>query len=119
MTQRDRDRLVVLKKAQKYLIAQKQAAQELGLSDLQVRLSRSARTQLQSQAERRPPLESDVDPQPGSLSRLRAHARQRVPGQKTQAQDRVRNAAPAHDRGRVVASTHTGRWAKSTIWIPA
>ena len=37
MTQRDRDRLVVLKKAQKYLITQKRAAEELGLSDRQVR----------------------------------------------------------------------------------
>ena len=37
MSQRDRDRLVVLKKAQKYLITQKQAAEELGISDRQVR----------------------------------------------------------------------------------
>src|SRR5579871_1714919 len=37
MTQRDRDRLVVLKKAQKYLITQKQAAEELRLSDRQIR----------------------------------------------------------------------------------
>ena len=37
MTQRDRDRLVVLRKAQKYLITQKQAAGELGISERQVR----------------------------------------------------------------------------------
>jgi hypothetical protein len=37
MTQRDRDRLVVLKKALKKLIKQSQAAQELGLSARQVR----------------------------------------------------------------------------------
>jgi hypothetical protein len=37
MTQRDRDRLVVLKKAQKKLIQQKQAAQELGITPRQVR----------------------------------------------------------------------------------
>jgi transposase len=37
MTQRDRDRLVVLKKALKKLIKQKQAAQELGLTARQVR----------------------------------------------------------------------------------
>ena len=37
MTQRDRDRLVVLKKALKKLIRQSQAAQELGLSARQVR----------------------------------------------------------------------------------
>jgi transposase len=37
MTQRDRDRLVVLKKAQKKLITQKQAAAELQLSERQVR----------------------------------------------------------------------------------
>ena len=36
MTQRDRDRLVVLKKAQKKLIKQSQAAQELGISQRQV-----------------------------------------------------------------------------------
>jgi hypothetical protein len=37
MTQRDRDRLVVLKKAHKKLITQRQAAEELCLSDRQVR----------------------------------------------------------------------------------
>ena len=37
MTQRDRDRLVVLKKAQKKLITQKQAASELRLTERQVR----------------------------------------------------------------------------------
>ena len=37
MSQRDRDRLVVLKKAQKKLITQKQAATELGLGERQVR----------------------------------------------------------------------------------
>ena len=37
MTQRDRDRLVVLKKAQKKLITQKQAAAELDISERQVR----------------------------------------------------------------------------------
>src|SRR5687767_5996332 len=37
MTQRDRDRLVVLKKAQKKLITQKQAAEELELTERQVR----------------------------------------------------------------------------------
>ena len=37
MTQRDRDRLVVLKKAQKKLITQRQAAGELGVSERQVR----------------------------------------------------------------------------------
>jgi transposase len=37
MTQRDRDRLVVLKKAQKRLITQRQAAEELKLSERQVR----------------------------------------------------------------------------------
>ena len=37
MTQRDRDRLVVLKKAQKKLITQRQAAGELQLSERQVR----------------------------------------------------------------------------------
>jgi len=37
MSQRDRDRLVVLKKAQKKLITQKQAAAELGLGERQVR----------------------------------------------------------------------------------
>jgi hypothetical protein len=37
MTQRDRDRLVVLNKALKKLITQRQAAEELGLSDRQVR----------------------------------------------------------------------------------
>jgi hypothetical protein len=38
MTQRDRDRLVVLKKAQKKLITQSQAAKELELSERHVRL---------------------------------------------------------------------------------
>ncbi len=37
MTQRDRDRLVVLKKAQKKLITQRQAAVELQRSERQVR----------------------------------------------------------------------------------
>ncbi len=37
MTQRERDRLVALKKADKKLITQKQAAQQLGLSERQVR----------------------------------------------------------------------------------
>jgi transposase len=37
MTQRDRDRLVVLKKAQKKLITQSQAARELGVSERHVR----------------------------------------------------------------------------------
>ena len=37
MTQRDRDRLVVLKKAQKKLITQQQAAAELGMTARQVR----------------------------------------------------------------------------------
>ena len=37
MTQRERDRLVALKKADKKLITQKQAAQQLGLSERQLR----------------------------------------------------------------------------------
>ena len=37
MTQRDRDRLVVLKKAHKKLIAQRLAAEELGITERQVR----------------------------------------------------------------------------------
>jgi hypothetical protein len=37
MTQQDRDRLVVLKKAQKKLITQKQAAAELDLCERQIR----------------------------------------------------------------------------------
>jgi hypothetical protein len=37
MTQRERDRLVVLKKAIKKLIKQSQAAQEIGLTARQVR----------------------------------------------------------------------------------
>ena len=37
MTQRDRDRLVVLKKAQKGLIRQREAAQELGVTERHVR----------------------------------------------------------------------------------
>jgi Homeodomain-like domain len=37
MTQRDRDRLVVLKKAQKYLITRRQAAEELGITERHVR----------------------------------------------------------------------------------
>jgi len=37
MTQRDRDRLVVLKKAEKKLITQQQAAEELSLSERQIR----------------------------------------------------------------------------------
>lgn len=37
MTQRERDRLMVLKKAQKKLITQRQAAEELKLSERQVR----------------------------------------------------------------------------------
>ena len=37
MTQRQRDRLVVLKKAQKRLISQKQAAEEAEVSDRQIR----------------------------------------------------------------------------------
>ena len=37
MTQRDRDRLVVLKKAQKKLITQRQAGEELDLTERQVR----------------------------------------------------------------------------------
>ena len=37
MTQRDRDRLVVLKKAHKRLITQRQAAEELGITQRQMR----------------------------------------------------------------------------------
>lgn len=37
MTQKDRDRLVVLKKAQKKLITQRQAAEELGVTERHVR----------------------------------------------------------------------------------
>ena len=37
MTQRDRDRLVILKKAQKKLITQREAAAELGITERQVR----------------------------------------------------------------------------------
>ncbi len=37
MTQRERDRLVALKKADKKLITQKQAAQQIGLSQRQCR----------------------------------------------------------------------------------
>jgi biotin operon repressor len=37
MTQRERDRLVALKKTDKKLITQKQAAQQLGLSERQIR----------------------------------------------------------------------------------
>jgi len=37
MTQTDRDRLVALKKAKKKLITQKQAAEEIGVTERQVR----------------------------------------------------------------------------------
>ena len=37
MTQRDRDRLVVLRKAEKKLIGQGQAARELGVTSRQIR----------------------------------------------------------------------------------
>ena len=37
MTQRERNRLVALKKADKKLITQKQAAQQIGLSERQLR----------------------------------------------------------------------------------
>ena len=37
MTQAERDRLVTLRKAQKKLIQKKQAAEELGITDRQVR----------------------------------------------------------------------------------
>ena len=37
MTQAERDRLVALKKAQKKLITQKQAAEEIGITERQVR----------------------------------------------------------------------------------
>ena len=37
MTQKERDRLVALKKAKKRLITQKQAAAEIGVSERQVR----------------------------------------------------------------------------------
>jgi DNA-binding transcriptional regulator LsrR (DeoR family) len=37
MTQRDRDRLVVLKKAHKKLMTQRQAAEELGITERHVR----------------------------------------------------------------------------------
>jgi hypothetical protein len=37
MTQQERDRLVALKKAKKKLIAQKQAASEIGVSERQIR----------------------------------------------------------------------------------
>ena len=37
MTQRDRDRLVALKKANRKLITQKQAAEEIGVTERQVR----------------------------------------------------------------------------------
>jgi hypothetical protein len=39
MTQAERDRLVCLKKAKKRLITQKQAAEEIGVSERQVRRS--------------------------------------------------------------------------------
>jgi hypothetical protein len=39
MTQQDRDRLVALKKANKKLITQKQAADEIGVTERQVRRS--------------------------------------------------------------------------------
>ena len=87
MTQADRDRLVALKKAKDKKMTQRQAAEELKISERQVRrLLAKLKKQgdkaivpwtarpVQSQDQGGGPTEGDRDPEPGHLSRVRAHA---------------------------------------------
>src|SRR5579884_4474312 len=117
MSQRDRDRLVVLKKAQKKLITQKQAAAELQLTERQAtalvgeaegsRRSRCdawpARPAFQPASEREDPPEGGADSLSGRVPGLRTDAGQRVSGQQTQPAHRTGNAASGHDRRGAVA----------------
>ena len=118
MTQRDRDRLVVLKKAQKGLITQRQAATELDLTERHVRrllrrlkargdasvIPRFAWTAVQPQAERRDPRESGPDRVQG-LFRFRADPGLRLSRAETPAADRSGSLAASHDSSGIMASS--------------
>ena len=97
MTQRDRDRLVVLKKAQKKLITQEQAAEEFGMTATAgAAVAASAekegdkavihglRGRPSNRKRTRRPREDRADSFAGGLSRFRADAGERISGQETQ-----------------------------------
>jgi len=115
MTQRERDRLVVLKKAQKKLITQVQAAGELGVSERQVRrLLGKVREQgdrgvihgLRGRASKRKVSEEEREKAVRILSQarvagLRTDSGRGVPAEEARSQGRPGGVAPDHDGGRV------------------
>ncbi len=117
MTQRDRDRLVALKKARKGLITQRQAAEEtrperaacspaVEATEGQGRRGAgacSARAAVQPQAGREDQAEGAGDTGPRCLSRLRPDAGGGIPGQQTRHPCRTRDGADLDDRRQAVA----------------
>ena len=108
MTQRDRDRLVVLKKAHKKLITRRQAAERRLLARLREIGNRAVIHGLRDRSSNCKLGEDATVPgcsgaEPGSLPRLRPDAGQRVSGEKPQAHSRPRGSAAAHDPSRSVA----------------
>ena len=121
MTQRERDRLVALKKADKKLVTQKQAAQQLGLSERQIRRllaklrsegdravihaarGRASNRKISAQVEKT----SRHDPLPTRIRRLWADPGSGIPRAAPRHPRRPRNAAGLDDRGRAVEAAPT------------
>jgi len=123
MTQRDRDRLVVLKKALKKLIKQSQAAQELGISARQVkRLLRAIRKKgdkavihgLRGRPSQRKRRRRSGNRSCGFYRRkcigFWTDAGQRVFEEQAPGKGRPRNAAENHDRSWAVAGAEAKPW---------
>ncbi|PYT30763.1 MAG: hypothetical protein DMG57_07270, partial [Acidobacteria bacterium] len=117
MTQRDRDRLVALKKARKGLITQRQAAEEIGQSERHVRrlldrlkgkgdsalVHALARAAVQPQAGRENQRESLGDTTARRLSRFRSDSGGGILGQQTRHSRGARDGANVDDRRQAVA----------------
>ena len=118
MTQAERDRLVALKKAKKKLITQKQAAEELGITERHVRrLLRELKRRgdkvvahgLRGLPSNRK-LSADTEREAvailvaAGVSRIRAHTGSGIPGQEAQDRREPGDGAAVDDRSQVVAA---------------
>ena len=126
MTQADRDRLVALKKAKKKLITQKEAAEELGITERQVRRLLKALKRrgdqavvhaLRGQRSNRK-LDEDVKKEAlkilsqADVPGLWADTGVGILGQEAQDRSKPGDVAQSDDRGEAVASTHSSVWGR-------
>src|SRR5215472_2180173 len=116
LTQKERDRLDLLKQAQRKQITQRKAAEQMQVSERWVRqLLKRMKTEkdrgwyqaagpaLQPTAERRRARSDCDDPPSAGVCGIRSHARSRASGAEASPPGRARSLAPAHAPSRIVA----------------